>query len=62
MTQQQAENAPKWLHTIHFNEKEPFLSNRLKKKKKNHSPQGTHVSFLLCFFFFFFFYHNAQIR
>ena len=54
MTQQQAENAPKWLHTIHFNEKEPFLSNRL-KKKKNHSPQGTHVSFLLCFFFFFFF-------
>ena len=31
MTQQQAENATKWLQTIHLNEKESFLCNRLKK-------------------------------
>ena len=43
MTQQQTENATKWLHTIHFNNIKPFLSNRLKKLRP---PQDTHVSFL----------------
>ena len=58
MTQQQAENAPKWLHTIHFNEKEPFLSNRFKKKKKSFTTEYPRQFFVM----FFFFYHNAQIR
>ena len=43
MTQQQTENATKWLHTIHFNELEQFLSNRLKKKLR--PPQDTLISF-----------------
>ena len=33
MTQQQEENVTKWLHTIHFNEKESFLCNCLKKSR-----------------------------
>ena len=55
MTQQQAENAPKWLHTIHFNEKEPFLSNRFKKKKKIIDHRVPTSVFCYVFFFFFFF-------
>ena len=49
MTQQQAENATKWLHTIHFNEKESFLSNRLKKKNspKTGYPRQFFVLFLI---------------
>ena len=49
MTQQQAENATKCLHTKHFNELEPFLSNRLKQKLR--PPQDTHASFVLFNFF-----------
>ena len=51
MTQQQEENVTKWLHTIHFSEKESFLCNRLKRK----SPTTGYLSQFHCFFCFFFF-------